>query len=87
MRRKAVEWIGIDIPQSDLSIARQDGHYDVVNGTDGWVVYTPHARYAFDGKCWVKGTITAPARGIIGAVSRDDARKFAETLFTSKEIV
>lgn len=36
----AVRWSGLDRPGDDLHVKRADGHWDVVHGVDGWVIYT-----------------------------------------------
>lgn len=36
----AVPWSGIDDPESDLCFDDRGKYWDVVDGVDGWVVYT-----------------------------------------------
>lgn len=55
-------------------------YWDVVNGVDGWVVYTAfRSRYVHDGISWKESSF---ARGLVGAVSREQAKLFAESLET-----
>jgi hypothetical protein len=78
---RAIPWSGLtDGPEYDLCVKRPEGYYDVVSGVDGWTVITPFARYAHDGERWIAVPIAAPPRGKPGAVTRDDARVFAEAI-------
>lgn len=78
---KRIVWLGIGNPESDL----MSGEYDIVNGADGWVVYTPAERWVNDGTGWIKGAREGiPLRGVRGAVTRDQARRFAEQLITQR---
>ena len=73
-------WSGLEDPTFDLCLLRSDGYWDVVNGVDGWVIYTPTERYVHDGKQWIGGPKSIPPmRGVVG-VSRDEAQRFAEEL-------
>lgn len=82
--RARVAWSGIGRPGDDLSTRRADGYYDVIHGVDGWVVSTPTSRWVHDGTRWVEGPKEPPLRGIPGAVSREDARRLAESLIAKK---
>lgn len=63
--------------QDDLCGSTQAGHWDVVHGVDGWVVYTPERlRYVHTGTEWVASRLVRGA----GKVSRDEAQQFAEKL-------
>ena len=72
-------------PDYDLCTRRPSGYYDVMDGVDGWTVKTPFACWAYDRRGWVYGTFAAPPRGIPGAVTRDEARIFAEKLIDAAE--
>lgn len=80
MPPREICWGGMSDPESDLCVRRPEGYYDVVSGVDGWTVSTPFACYAHDGSRWAKGTAAAPPRGCPGAVTRDEARIFAESI-------
>ncbi len=81
-----IRWDGLKYQDSDLVARRRGGLYDVVHGVDGWVVLTPRqGRWAFNGTEWTQGTSAVPTRGKMGAVSRDQARKFAELLIAKDE--
>lgn len=81
MRNMKVNWSGLDSPDNDLCVLQKDGYYDIVNSCDGWAVMVPGGgRYAHNGREWVRGTLHSPPRGVPGAVTRDEARVFAESL-------
>lgn len=82
---RPVRWVGLKDPNSDIYTKRGVG-YDVMNGVDGWGVLAMsiRARWAFDGERWIEGTSAAPPRGKPGAATRDDARKFAESLIAQR---
>ena len=73
-------------------------YFDVVKSTsDGWVVFTPWARWLHDGTGWVEGLRKAPmgtgskefnypshTKGLDGAVTREQAIQFARELINRK---
>jgi hypothetical protein len=69
----------------DLTTYRNGWHYDVVNGCDGWVIYTPHGNWVHDGTQWNHERFSRSLRGKPGAVSREEARLFAESLIDRHE--
>jgi len=77
-----VRWEDLkDPPDYDLAgYVRGRIMLDVVSGVDGWTVKTPTECWAHDGTQWVSGPKNAPPRGKPGAVTREEARLFAETL-------
>jgi hypothetical protein len=79
-----IKWSGLgpkDEPDCDLTVKRRDGRYDVVSGINGWVVLTPVFRWTHDGRDWSYNLHDAPPhRGMPGAVTREQARLFAESL-------
>lgn len=74
---KPLRWKRIEDPESDLTIKRVNGHYDVVRSGDSWSVYTPHDTF-----------VHTKAHGWVGGnrfvsdcpVTRDQAREFAELM-------
>ena len=76
-----IQWKGIEEPDYDLCYKVDGKYYEVLDGVDGWVVYTPTERWVHDGQTWSGAhKDRAPERGKRGAVTRDEARLFAETL-------
>jgi hypothetical protein len=76
-------------------------YFDVVKSTtDGWVVFTPWARWLHNGTGWVEGLRKAPmetgsakskefnypphTKGLDGAVTRSQAIEFARELINRK---
>lgn len=82
---KKYGWNLKDPPDYDLTTRRRSGSWDIVSGIDGWTVYTPHERWSHNGIEWHSGPFNAPPRGKVGAVTREDARAFAESLIDEAE--
>ena len=76
------DWEGLEDPDYDLHTAIEGKSYEVVNGVDGWVIYTPTKRVVHDGVQWLVGEKEPPLRGVPGAVTRDQAREMAENLIS-----
>ena len=74
------KWNLEDPEDYDLCTRQKLGYYDVVFGVDGWAVRTPKGCWAHDGRGWQYGPSSSPPRGVVGAVTRDQARIFAEKL-------
>jgi hypothetical protein len=85
MVMKNYGWNLEDPEDYDLCTRRKSGYYDVCSGVDGWVVHTPNGTWAFDGRSWQHGKDSAPPRGVPGAVTREEARVFAEQLINQVE--
>lgn len=65
-------------PEYDLCGTTASGYWDIVNGIDGWVIYTPsRARFVNNGREWIN---SSGARGAVGAVTRDQAKTEAERM-------
>ncbi len=78
-------WNLEDSQDYDLCTRRKGGYYDVIFGVDGWTVKTPHDCWVHNGKAWQQGNPVAPPRGVPGAATREQARKFAEQLIDQHE--
>lgn len=79
-----IRWSTDDSPKDDLSgLDSSRRYWDVIDAlTDGWVVYAPgpgstRIRYVYAQTGWVASD---SARGVLGAVTREQARVFAEKL-------
>lgn len=79
---KFCNWQGLEDPESDLTTTIEGKSYDVVNGVDGWVIYTPNNQVVHDGVQWLVGEKNPSLRGKPGAVSRDEARLLAEVFIS-----
>lgn len=80
-----IKWSGRglkDGPHADLCTLRPEGYYDIVRSdSDGWTVLTPFVRWSHDGAKWqANSKREPPLRGVLDAVTREEARLFAESL-------
>lgn len=74
---KPISWKGIKDPESDLTVKRINGYYDVVRSGDSWSVYTPHGTFVHTRtNGWVDGNRFMSD----SPVTRDQAREFAESM-------
>jgi hypothetical protein len=78
-------WNLEDPEDYDLTTCRSGKHYDIVYGVDGWVIYTPFGNWVHNGSIWLHEVNSRSARGKKDAVTREEARRFAEQLIDLHE--
>jgi hypothetical protein len=87
MKPVKIRWADLKAPKTHDLVGYVRGKLvlDVISSVDGWVIYHssrpgPRDRWVHDGTQWVLGDIYNLLRGMSGAVTREEARLFAETL-------
>jgi hypothetical protein len=77
-------WEIIPKPNDDVFVVRGNRRYEIFWGINGWVIKTHRGTWAHNGDCWVSSRLSTPS-GLPGAVTREQAILFAETLISSDE--
>ena len=78
-------WMPVPHPTGDIYVVRGNRRYYVRFGINGWVITSHNGYWAHDGERWVCSRLACP-KGYVGAVTREQAVKFAESLINKDEV-